>query len=196
MDIKSFAVGVYLANCYIITDDQKKETVVIDPGGDGELLSKEITGSLKYILLTHGHADHTGAVAYLKDKFNAPVYMNEKDYKMIECGTFMYGDIAKKVDKFIDDHDSFKIGNKIIKCIYTPGHTPGGMSFLVDNIIFTGDTLFLSSIGRTDFDGGDYDAIINSIKQKLMVLPDETIVCPGHGPKSSIGSERINNPFL
>lgn len=196
MNIKSMPVGIYSANCYIITDDQTKETVVIDPGGDGDVLSKYVVGNLKYILLTHGHADHTGGALYMKEKFGAPIYMHEKDYKMIENGEFMYGDIIGKVDKYIDDGDEFKIGDTTIKCIYTPGHTPGGVSFLMDNVVFTGDTLFAGSIGRTDFGGGDYNSIIKSVKEKLIVLPDKTIVYPGHGPKSSIQSEKMNNPFL
>ena len=115
---------------------------------------------------------------------------------MIKNGEFIYGNIAGKVDKYINEGDTFKIGNSEIKCIHTPGHTPGGVCFLVDSMVFTGDTLFASSIGRTDFAGGDFDTIIKSIKDKLMVLPDETTVLPGHGSESSIGREKIHNPFL
>ena len=115
---------------------------------------------------------------------------------MINNGEFIYGDIAGKVDQYISEGDILKLGNSEIKCIVTPGHTPGGVCFLVDNMIFTGDTLFAGSIGRTDFAGGDFDTIIKSIKDKLMELPDDTTVFPGHGSESSIGREKMHNPFL
>lgn len=199
MEIKRIPAGVYAANCYILMDENTKESAVIDPGGDADDLIKAITdmgAKVKYILLTHGHTDHTDAAVQLKEKFNSPLYINEQDYEMIKNGEFIYGHIAGKVDKYINEGDTFKIGNSEIKCIHTPGHTPGGVCFLVDSMAFTGDTLFASSIGRTDFAGGDFDTIIKSIKDKLMGLPDETTVLPGHGSESSIGREKVHNPFL
>lgn len=199
MEVRRVPAGVYAANCYILMDEETKEAAVMDPGGDADDLSKvikEMGAKVKYILLTHGHVDHVGAVTELKDEFKAPVYINEEDYKMISNREYIYGDIIGKVDGYINEGDSFKLGSSEIKVLQTPGHTPGGVCFLVDNMVITGDTLFAGSIGRTDLGGGDYEAIIRSIKEKLMILPDDTIVLPGHGGQSTIGRERVHNPFL
>ncbi|MCT8977167.1 MBL fold metallo-hydrolase [Clostridium sp. CX1] len=199
MEVRRVPAGVYAANCYILMDEETKEAAVMDPGGDADDLSKvikEMGAKVKYILLTHGHVDHVGAVTELKDEFKAPVYINEEDYKMISNREYIYGDIIGKVDGYINEGDSFKLGSSEIKVLQTPGHTPGGVCFLVDNMVITGDTLFAGSIGRTDLGGGDYEAIIRSIKEKLMILPDDTIVLSGHGGQSTIGRERVHNPFL
>lgn len=199
MKIKRIPVGAYAANCYILMDEDTKETAVIDPGEEASNLIKAIKdmdAKVKYILLTHGHADHTGAAVQLKKEFNAPIYINEQDYKLIDNGEFMYGDIAKNVDKYINEEDTFNLGSIEIKPILTPGHTPGGVCFLVDDMVFTGDTLFAGSIGRTDLAGGNFQTIIKSIKEKLVKLPDDITVFPGHGSESSIGREKVSNPFL
>lgn len=199
MKIKRIPAGVYAANCFILMDEDTKETAVIDPGGDADDLVKAITemgSKVKYILLTHGHTDHTGAALQLQEEYNVPIYISEEDYRMMENGEYIYGDVIQKVDRFLKEGDTFRIGSIEIKCIHTPGHTPGGICFLVGDSIFTGDTLFAGSIGRTDLAGGDFDTIISSIKNKLMVLSDNITVFPGHGPQSSIGRERVHNPFL
>lgn len=199
MKIKRIPAGVYAANCYIVIDEETKDCVVMDPGGDEEDLIKAIKKEnvqVKYILLTHGHADHTGAALRLKKDFNSPLCISSEDYELISKGAFMYGDIVNNIDQYIKEGDIFKVGNMDIKCIHTPGHTPGGVCFLIEDSVFTGDTLFAGSIGRTDFQGGNFDAIIKSIKEKLMVLGDEIKVFPGHGPESTIGKERLHNPFL
>lgn len=199
MEVKRIPAGVYAANCYILMDDKTRESAVIDPGGDADDLNKaikEMGAKVKYILLTHGHIDHVGAVIELKDELKVPVYINEEDYKMINQGEYMYGNIAGKVDGYLKDGDTFNLGNSEIKVFHTPGHTPGGVCFLVDNMVITGDTLFAGSIGRTDLGGGNFETIINSIKEKLMILPDETMVLPGHGGQSIIGREKVHNPFL
>lgn len=199
MQVKRIPAGIYAANCYILMDEDTKESAVIDPGGDANDLIKAIkamNANVKYILLTHGHTDHTGGVLDLKQEFKAPVYINEVDYEMIKSGEYIYGDIKGKVDSFISDGDILKLGTKEVKIIHTPGHTPGGVCFLVDNMLFTGDTLFAGSIGRTDLGGGNFETIIKNIKEKLMILPDEVIVLSGHGGESSIGRERLHNPFL
>jgi hydroxyacylglutathione hydrolase len=199
MQIKRIPAGVYAANCFILMNEDTKETAVIDPGGDSEDLIKavnEMDAKVKYILLTHGHTDHTGAAVQLQEEYNVPIYISKKDYRMMENGEYIYGDVIGKVDKFLNEGDTFKIGSIEIKCIHTPGHTPGGICFMVEDVVFTGDTLFAGSIGRTDLAGGDFDAIISNIKNKLMILPDNITVLPGHGPQSSIGRERVHNPFL
>ncbi|MCY6370454.1 MBL fold metallo-hydrolase [Clostridium ganghwense] len=200
MKIKRIPAGIYEANCYILIDEKTKEVAVIDPGGDGEILIKEIDKldvKVNCILLTHGHMDHTDAVQDIKDKYNVPVYINPKDKEMMSAGENVFGAIwEQKNDGTIEDGDTLKLGELIIKCIETAGHTPGGMCFLVENVVFTGDTLFQGSIGRTDFVGGSYELLIKNIKTKLMILPEDTIVLPGHGPESSIKYEKQNNPFL
>jgi glyoxylase-like metal-dependent hydrolase (beta-lactamase superfamily II) len=199
MEVKIIPAGIYDANCYILFDEITKETAVIDPGGDAELILDEIEllgADVKMILLTHGHADHTGAVVELRDKFKCNVYINEKDSEMIKKNIPIYGNINEDGDKYISDGDTLKFAEITIKCLATPGHTPGGMCFLTDKAVFTGDTLFYRSIGRTDFDGGDYDTLINSINTKLMTLSDDIQVFTGHGPKTSIGFERNSNTFL
>lgn len=199
MKVNVIPAGIYDANCYILIDENSGEAVVIDPGGDANMLINNIKDwnvKVSMILLTHGHADHTGAVSELKNEFKCDVYINEKDSEFINRHVPIFGSENENGNKFMQDGEIIKFGDKNIKCIETPGHTPGGMCFMVDNLIFTGDTLFQRSIGRTDFQGGDFEKIIKSIKNKLLVLPDDIVVYPGHGPKTSIGFERHNNPFL
>ncbi|MCY6483627.1 MBL fold metallo-hydrolase [Clostridium aestuarii] len=201
MNIKRIPVGMYAANCYILIDDERKEACIIDPGGDAELLIKEINNSgieVKFILLTHGHMDHTAAVEEIKQKYDLPVYISNKDRELMGKEPGLFGQMWKitKDDKTINDGEILKVGNLEIRCIETGGHTPGGMCFLVNDVMFTGDTLFQASIGRTDFPGGDFDQLINNIKTKLMILPDNIVILPGHGSESNIKFERENNPFL
>lgn len=199
MEIKIIPAGIYDANCYILFDEDTDNAVVIDPGGDADLILdeiKELKANVKMILLTHGHADHTGAVVELKKVFNCSAYINEKDAQMMKENIDIYGKEEECGDKFVHDGDVLNFDNHDIKCFETPGHTPGGMCYLIDKNVFTGDTLFYRSIGRTDLEGGDYDEIIKSINNKLMVLDDDVDVYTGHGPKTNIGFERINNPFL
>lgn len=197
MKVLVMPVGSYEANCYIIKDEASQEIAVIDPGANSGLLIKEIEGlqgKVKYILLTHAHADHTGAVKDLTEHFKASVYLSQKDEALINKGEFMFEKI--KVDGYIKDGNSFNIGDLEIKCIETPGHTPGGICFLIGEYLFSGDTLFAQSIGRTDLAGGDFDTIIKSIKSKLFTLPENIKVFPGHGPETSIKNEKIYNPFF
>lgn len=199
MKINIIPAGIYDANCYILVDETSSEATVIDPGGDANILIdniKSLKSKVKMILLTHGHADHTGAVSELRNEFKCDVYINKKDAELINKKVPIYGNENENGDKFIKEGDVLHFGNYEIKCIETPGHTPGGMCFLIGNVVFTGDTLFQRSIGRTDFQGGNFESIIKSIKNKLLTLPDDTVVYPGHGPKSSIAFEKHNNPFL
>ncbi|KAJ49451.1 glyoxylase-like metal-dependent hydrolase (beta-lactamase superfamily II) [Clostridium tetanomorphum] len=201
MKIKRIPVGVYAANCYIVMDEDTKEGIVIDPGSEALVIEEQIKKmgvNVKYIFVTHGHIDHTGAVAELKKALNAPVCISEQDDNFIVNRAYMFGNPENcgKADIIIREGDIFNIGNMKLKCIETPGHTLGGMCFIIDNIVFTGDTLFEGSIGRTDFDGGDFETIINSIKTKLITLSEDTIVLPGHGDQTTIKNEKVYNPFL
>ena len=200
MEIKRVVAGMYGANCYIIMDKKTKEAVVLDPGGDVDDIVKVINtmgANVKYILLTHGHVDHTSGVAGLKDITKAVVCISKQDDDLISRGEYLFGPLIEDgADKILKSGDIISISNINITCIETPGHTPGGLSFLIGNCVFTGDTLFEGSIGRTDFAGGDFNTIISSIKTKLLCLPMGTIVYPGHGPSSTINNEKLNNPFL
>ncbi|MBU3195738.1 MBL fold metallo-hydrolase [Clostridium algidicarnis] len=201
MIIKRIPAGVYAANCYVIMDEYTKEAVILDPGGDEDdimSLIEQIGAKVKYILLTHGHVDHTGGVIKLKEKYDCKVGINQRDEELMINGAYMFGEFEnhEQVDFLLKDGDTICFGDKKIIVLETPGHTPGGVSFLVEDKVFTGDTLFAGSIGRTDLTGGDFQTIIDSIKAKLMLLKEETIVYPGHGPKSSIGIEKKSNPFL
>jgi hydroxyacylglutathione hydrolase len=200
MKIKKVVAGIYGANCYILMDKNTKEAVVIDPGGDVDDIARAIDAigaKVKYILLTHGHIDHTSGVAELKTITNAVVCMNKADDDLITKGEHLFGPLIEGgADKLLKQGDIIKISNLELTCIDTPGHTPGGMCFLVENCVFTGDTLFAGSIGRTDFTGGDFNTIITSIKSKLLCLQEDTIVYPGHGACSTINNEKLKNPFL
>lgn len=201
MKVNIIKVGVYESNCYVVMDENSKEAIVIDPGDNFQTIKgaiERMDAKVKYILLTHGHADHTSAAREIKEYTKAQVCINKKDYEFMEKKEAMFGEIENlgKVDKFICENDVFKIGDINIKCIETPGHTPGGMSFLIQDLLFTGDTLFSGSIGRTDFPGGDFDQLLDSIKTKIMINDERTMILPGHGIESSIDQEAKYNPFF
>ena len=200
MEIRKVVAGIYGANCYIIMDNNTKEAVVLDPGGDVDDIIKAIDtigAKVKYIFLTHGHLDHTSGVEELKAITKAVVCMSKADDDLITEGEHLFGPLIEGgADKLLKQGDIIKISGLGFTCIDTPGHTPGGMCFLIENCVFTGDTLFAGSIGRTDFAGGDFNTIITSIKSKLLSLPEDTIVYPGHGPCSTINNEKLKNPFL
>ena len=198
MIIKAIPAGIYDANCYIVMDEKTKDAVVLDPGGDGEMLEraiKDMAANVKGILLTHGHMDHVGGVEYLSDKLNAPFYISKIDEEYMEKDNYVFGSI-RNANGYLEDGNDLSFGSLNIKVIATPGHTKGGLCFLIEDKLFTGDTLFQGSIGRTDFIGGSFPEIINSIKTKLLPLGDEIEVYPGHGPKSSIGYEKGYNMYL
>ena len=174
MIIKAIPTGEIQANCYIVMDENTSEAVIIDPGADEEIiynLIENMKAKVKYILLTHGHFDHVGAVEYLSEKLNVPFYINKKDEEYALKDDYVFTKL-RKADGYLKEGDTFKIGNKEIKVLETPGHSKGGVSFLIEDNLFTGDTLFLGSIGRTDFNGGSFEEIISSIKTKLIPLGD------------------------
>lgn len=204
MIVKRIPAGVYAANCYILMDEITKECAVIDPGGDEEELIgyiKALDAKVKFILLTHGHVDHTGAVGHLKEVFNVEAHIHRYDGEFIQNEEFMFGPLKfkgqdVKLNMDVEDGKIFSLGNLSIECIETPGHTPGGVCYRTQDKLFTGDTLFLRSIGRTDLRGGDFDALMKSIKDKLLILNDNITVFPGHGPQTSIKYEKEHNPFI
>lgn len=200
MIVKKLMAGIYGANCYILMDEETKEAVVLDPGGDVDDIEKALNilgAKVKYILLTHGHFDHTTGVDGLQAITKAQVAIGIADNEMILKEVQYYGPfIEGGAHITLNNGDTLTFGKSNLKILHTPGHTPGGVCFQTENMVFSGDTLFKGSVGRSDLAGGDGEALIRSIKEKLMVLPKETIVYPGHGPSTTIGDEEIYNPFL
>jgi hydroxyacylglutathione hydrolase len=166
--------GMYEENCYLVMDGDTKELGIIDPGGQANLIEDEIkklNGKAKFILLTHGHMDHVGAVVELVNKLNIPFYINENEEKYMENDEFVFGSLPK-ASGYLKEGDTLSLGNNIVKVLETPGHTAGGICFLVNDELFTGDTLFQGSVGRSDFPGGNGMQLIKSIKEKLLPLGD------------------------
>ena len=198
MIVKTIMTGEIQENCYIVIDESTKKAFIVDPGDEGSKIADVIDSlgiKLEYLLLTHGHFDHVGAVEYIADKYNVPFYISEVDEKWSVKVPSLFGKL-RKADGYLKDGDSIAFGDNNIKVIETPGHTEGGICFLIDDILLTGDTLFRTSIGRTDFPGGNFKDIIASIKNKLLGLGDDITVYPGHGPSSTIAFEKERNPYL
>lgn len=205
MEFKRLPLGVYQANCYILFDENTKETAVIDPGGDFPEIESFIADNelkVKYIIITHGHGDHIGALRELKDYTNAVVCIHSEDNEMLKNSRMNYSAemgyplVEMSADKLLSDGDELILGGTKLSVIHTPGHSRGGICIYFEGSLFSGDTLFACSIGRTDLEGGSMDEIIDSIKGKLLTLPEDTAVYPGHGPSSTILIEKKRNPFL
>ena len=207
MIVRKLVVGPFAANCYIVGAKETKEGMIIDPGDEASHILKVVKDlqlDIKYILLTHGHIDHAGAVKAVKEATGADVCVHTDDAQSISGqGGLLRGIISNVVypappslDRLLKGGDSIDIGDLHFLVVHTPGHTPGGICLLGQGVVFCGDTLFNYGIGRTDFPDGSYDQLMNSIYTKLMTLPDNTIVYPGHGPDTTIGAERQGNPFL
>lgn len=201
--IMKLVVGELQENCFILFDENK-DAFVVDPGGSSENIIEAIEKNglnIKYILLTHGHFDHVGAVAALVKKYKAPVYMSKDDRAFLESpkevrvSSFGMQIEAADVDVFVKEGDEIPFSEGTIKVIETPGHTLGSVCYLFENYLFAGDTLFNGSIGRTDFPESDHSLMIESLK-KLKKLDDEIYVLSGHGPESQISYEKMTNPYL
>lgn len=209
MILKALEVGPFASICYIVGSDKTMEGMIIDPGADApDILSTVKETGLKIILivLTHAHIDHITALKPVKEKLAVPLGMHEKEFNsmgaMKKMGDSMMGmmgikfEMPSNPERFLQDGDVIEIGDLKFTILHTPGHSPGGICLLGNGLVFTGDTLFNYGIGRTDFPGSSYEEEMASIFNKLMVLPDETVVLPGHGPSSTIGQERQGNPFI
>jgi glyoxylase-like metal-dependent hydrolase (beta-lactamase superfamily II) len=206
MVITLFEMGAIGTNCYLAWDEESKEAFLIDPAVYVQEIPNLIEQEgleLKYLILTHGHGDHIGGVKAVLEKYpecKLVAGTDEKellsDPRMNHSTDILGQSISLAPDIFVNDGDVLNIGSQELKIITTPGHTPGGISILAGEALFSGDTLFYTSIGRTDLPGGNYDDIISSIKNKLYKLPDDTIVLPGHMGQTSIGFEKQNNMFV
>jgi len=208
--VKMLTVGALGTNCYVVWCEKTKEAVVIDPGFSTEEEGKETvlhfieTKDLhvKYIINTHGHADHTSGNAVVKKATNAPILIHELDAPLLGlsgqdwASMFGYQIASPPADKTLREGDTIHFGKCTLAVMHTPGHIRGGISLAGTNCVFVGDTLFQGSIGRTDFPGGSYKTLIRSIKEKLVTLPDTFIVYTGHGPTTTIAQEKRNNPFI
>lgn len=207
MRITNLPSGALQANTYLAVDEKTNEGFIVDPGGYNKVLTKEVRDNdvkIKYIILTHGHSDHICGVNEHKAEFpDAKIVAYEDEEAMLENPNLNQSPgfgvpYSTKADILVSDGDELKVGDVTLKFIHTPGHTEGGMCIYVKEAkaLFSGDTLFRQSIGRTDFPGGSYKEIMDSIRKKLFLLPDDTNVFPGHMGTTSIGFEKENNPFV
>lgn len=205
MILKRFVVGPLETNCYVFADEDTKEAAIIDPGGEPAAILKFIKNNAlkpRYVINTHGHGDHIGANYFFAKESGVSLLIHEDDADFLNTpklnlsSTFGVSIKAPPATRLLKDGDRIDIGKLYLEVLHTPGHTPGGVCLRYDGAVFTGDTLFYEGIGRTDLPNSSEKAILESINNKLMTLPDDCVAYPGHGPETSIGHERKHNPFL
>ncbi len=203
MKIRILRGGPCVTNCFIVKDDETHKAIIIDPAFNPSRIIKESSGyEIEYIIITHAHIDHLMALDELKKVTNARIVISNQENASLNDAHLNLSDlmeipsVTSKADITVNDGDTLPFANTEIKFILTPGHTAGSMCVFVDDVIFSGDTLFNRTIGRCDLPGGCYDELIKSIKEKLFVYPENTTVYPGHGPRTSIGIEKRENPFV
>lgn len=205
MIVERIPAGRYAVNCYIVGDEATKKAAVIDPGGDVDDILQVLENNdleLEYIILTHAHGDHIGGVEELKEKTGVPIYLHQDDLYMLkdsranQSAALGGPPVETDADKFIEDGDILELGELKLNIIHTPGHTKGGVCIQVENLLFTGDTLFANSIGRSDLEGGNQEKLMESIKNKIFTLDEDITVLPGHGPATTIKIEKTTNPFV
>jgi hydroxyacylglutathione hydrolase len=206
---KSVVVGPLQCNCAILGCERTREAVIVDPGDEAGRILAEIAAEklqIKYILHTHAHFDHVGATGGVRKSIDAKVCLHKGDedlYRNLPLQGRLFGipiQEAPPVEKFLEDGEVLSFGDYKLETVHTPGHSPGSICFRVtgngEEYLFSGDTLFQQSVGRSDLWGGDHDTLIKSIRKRLLVLDDDTPVHPGHGPSTLVGVEKRSNPFL
>lgn len=205
MKVHAFTVGPVQSNSYLLADEATREAALFDPGMESEPVAEVLARerlTLTAIINTHGHFDHVFGNAYFKAKTGAPLLMHRADLdlvKRLEEQSLYFGFRATPSpppDRFLEEGDEVRVGGIRLRVLHTPGHSPGGICLVTDGTAFVGDTLFAGSIGRTDLPGASAETLLTSIREKLLTLPDDTVVYPGHGPATTIGHERRHNPFL
>lgn len=208
MVIKQMQVGHMAVFAYIVGDEESGEGLVIDPAADTDRILSEATAAgltIKYIVNTHAHVDHTSGNADMKEKTGAELIIHRDDADMLLSTPPMMlrmfgGKASPPADRTVEDGDRITVGSVELEVIHTPGHSPGGMALYTPGYVFTGDTLFVEGLGRTDLPGASWDAMYASITKRILTLPGDTVVLPGHNygrtPTSTIQNERVNNPFL
>jgi hydroxyacylglutathione hydrolase len=207
MIVEMLTVSPFQENCYVIGDEKSMAGAIIDPGDEATriALAVERVGlQISQIIVTHSHIDHVGAVAQLVDEYMCPVLMHAEAEAMLKTLPqqammmgMRFGKIPN-VDLHVGDDEVLEVGSLRLRSMYTPGHAPGHLAFLVEDeaLVFSGDALFAGSVGRVDLPGGSMEVLMRSISERLLTLPDETRVLSGHGPETTIGRERVTNPFL
>ncbi|KKK95613.1 hypothetical protein LCGC14_2671020 [marine sediment metagenome] len=205
MKVKKVVVGIFEVNCYILWDEKDKEAIVVDPGEEGERIIEVIRkDSLKIrsIVNTHTHIDHIGANDFLREKTEAPLLAHSADVFLLQDAELNLSALTGKdrsfglPDRVLEEGDEIRVGGFSLRILHSPGHTPGSICLYGDNKLFSGDTLFAGGIGRTDLAGGNLKELQKSIKDKILTLPDEVVVYPGHGPSTTVGKERKCNLFI
>ncbi|MCL4478661.1 MAG: MBL fold metallo-hydrolase [Deltaproteobacteria bacterium] len=207
LKINRMVVGPLYVNSYILWDSESKEGIIVDPGDEGEMLLNEIDKKniiLKRVIITHGHFDHLKDAAYVSSKAKVPVLANKEDLPLIEAAPsqaalFGFPQIkVPRIDSYIKEGDIVQVGSYGFMVLDTPGHSPGSITLYnkQERIAVVGDLLFLESIGRTDFFGGDYKTLLLSIKDRILTMADDTLVLSGHGNETTVGHEKAYNPFL
>lgn len=209
MNLRMLTVGSLFTNCYVAWCDKSKEAVVIDPGFDRQGEATKVLSVLKekglkvrFIVNTHGHPDHTCGNGVVKDATGASILIHKLDADMLGeggkklRGFYGFNVASASADGFLNDDNVVRFGSVVLRVLHTPGHSPGSVSLVGADCVFTGDTLFAGSIGRIDLPGGSAKDIMQSLRKRLAVLPDGFVVYPGHGPQSTIGKEKRSNPFL
>ncbi len=205
IEIMGMPVGPLQSNCYLILCTKTQQCVIVDPGEEPDAIVNMVNMNKAepvLIINTHGHGDHIGANRAIKERYDIPLAIHEDDARMLTDPQFNMSALlgfnitSPPADILLKDGDRQEFADTSIEILHTPGHSPGGISLLIENHLLSGDALFNSSIGRSDIPGASHEQLIRGIKEKLMALPDDTIVYPGHGPTTTIGEERQNNPFL
>jgi glyoxylase-like metal-dependent hydrolase (beta-lactamase superfamily II) len=205
MKCEMVIVGSLETNCYLVYCEETLECAIVDPGAEADKIFSAVEhNNLKPALLlnTHGHVDHIGANKDVKEKYDIPLLIHSADSSMLSSvlqsglAFFLGAKGSPPADEYLEDGGQVKFGNSALKVIHTPGHSPGSVSFLGDGFVLSGDSLFCQGVGRTDLPGGSWQELVRSIKEKILTLPPETIVLPGHGPHTVVSQEKDSNPFI